>query len=147
MEANEVKLPEEEVSLDEAAKLDALENKYFKPKTNIKYRMTFKGWKLVQKTREKYDFVAKKTIPGEYVKQVVLILTLDSLDGVSVKSDGSPLEMTWDINSRSCRAAWEPYLRNNQIDKMTFEFLQEGENYDRKYKVIVAGMRPGQTAL
>ena len=137
MEAKQEKL-EEEVSLDEANKMDALESKFFKPKTNIRYDMTFSGYKLIKQTREKYDFTARKIIPGEFVTSVVLILHLASLDGKSSKADGTPLEMTWEIRSRNCRAAWEPYLRNGTIDKMKFQFYQEGEQTNRKYNVVAA---------
>lgn len=138
---------EQPISLDEAEKLDALESKFFKPETNIKYSMTFKSSKLVRKEVPKYDFVAKKIVPNEFINQIILTLVLDSLNGVSVRSDKSPLEMTWDIKSRNCRAAWAPYLRNGQLSKMVFEYTQKGESTDRTYHVVVAGLRPGQKDL
>ncbi len=152
MKEENLEAKEEAISLDEANKLDALESKFFKPETNITYKMSIKEWKLVKKDVPKYDFERKKTVVDEkgnpvMISQIVLTLVLDSLNGVSVRSDRTPLKMTWDIKSRNCRNAWEPYLRNGQIDKMLFEYTQKGESTDRKYQVVVSGMKPGQKPL
>jgi hypothetical protein len=126
-----------ELNWDEANRLDALESKYFKPETNIKYRMSFSSARLVKKSVPDFNDKTKQ------VTKVVLCLTLSSLNGETKKSDGSPLDMSWEILSQKCRSAWEPYCRNGNITKMAFEFIQKGEAKERTYQVVVAGPKEG----
>jgi len=128
---------EMEISPDEAEKLDQLDNKYFKPETNIEYKMSFKSWKLIRKAVPDFN---EKT---KMVEKTVLCLVLDSLNGTYTKPDGTPVEVSWEILSQKCRIAWDAYYRNGNIVRKIFSYKQKGDNKDRTYIISEVGDKPG----
>jgi hypothetical protein len=127
---------EREISPDEAERMDALDRKYFKPETNIEYKLSFKRWKLVRKMVPQFD---NKNLKEE---KTVLELAVDSMNGSVAKGDGSQLDIIWEIISPKCRAAWDPHYRNGDIIKKLFSFKSKGEGIHRTYTVVVVGEKP-----
>lgn len=121
------------ISPDEAEELDQLDNKFFKPETNIEYKLSFKEWKLIRK--EVPDFNEK----SKMVEKTVLKLVIDSLNGKKTRPDGTPLEMIWEILSMKCRMAWDSYYRNGNIVKKTYSYKQKGESKNRTYHISEVG--------
>ena len=132
----EEKEKEEEISPDEAEKLDQLDNKYFKPETNIEYKLSFSAWKLIRKKVP--DFNNREKM----VEKTVLKLNVDSLNGSTKKPGGEPLDMLWEILSMKCRMAWDAYYRNGNITKKIFSYKQKGEGTNRTYAISEVGDKP-----
>ena len=124
---------ETEISPDEAEKLDQLDNKYFKPETNIDYELSFSEWKLLRKEVPDYNNREKM------VEKTVLKLVIDSLNGTKVKTNGEPIDITWEILSMKCRMAWDTYYRNGNITKKMFSYKQKGEAKNRTYHISEVG--------
>lgn len=130
---NLVEEGETEIGFEEAEKMDKLSSKFFKPETNIEYKLTFKSFVLVRKSVPCFDDKSKSEI------KPVLKLIIDSLDGVKVRPDGTPLALSWEILSPKVRAAFDIYCRNGNILKKQFSFKQKGESKDRTYQVAELG--------
>lgn len=122
-------IEEVEISPDEAEKMDQLDNKYFKPETNIDYTLSFKSWKLIRKAVP--DFNNKEKM----VEKTVLKLVIDKLNGTAKKPNGEPIEMSWEILSMKCRMAWDTYYRNGNILTKEFAYKQKGESKNRTYHI------------
>lgn len=117
---------EKEIDFAEADRMDELESKYFKPKLNIEYRLTFSSWRLVRKLIPDYKDKTKMN------ERTVLELKIES------RSD-SPVEQEWGILAKTCRDAFSAHCKNGNITKKIFSFKAVGTNKAERYEISEVG--------
>ena len=123
----EIKQEGKQITLDEASRLDVLDNKYFKPMVNVQYRLTFKSWEMVRKLIRDYNDHTKME------EKNVLILLVDSIDGVKC-----PRIQEYSVISKPARDAFEPYLRSGSITKKVINYKMVelgGKQNKRTYQI------------
>lgn len=112
----------QKIDWKKAEEFDLLDSKFFKPETNILYRIGIGSYELIR--RKEPDFNDKAKI----VEKTVLVLKINKVNNAVVAQ-------IWDVRSAKLREKFKPYCENGSLTKYQFDFKRTGVGPETDYNL------------